>query len=131
IITNQSGDGVEITSVSFDLSTGILPDMVFDPTGTGGDATAKCLTANSGAAAVGYIVPANPCASPFSQPRQGGYDVMSLSFNDFAPGETFTFSVDIDPNSIQGVPGAGNAGSVSGYELIGSTVTVTFSNGAT
>ncbi|MEM7237245.1 MAG: Ig-like domain-containing protein [Pseudomonadota bacterium] len=43
--------------------------------------------------------------------------------------ETFSFTSDIDPNSIQDVPGAGAAGSVSGYELIGSTITVTFSDG--
>ena len=34
------------------------------------------------------------------------------------------FAADLDPNSIQGVPGAGAAGSVSGYELVGATVTI-------
>lgn len=129
-ITNQSTDGVQITEVSIDLGTGILPDMVFDPTGSGGDATAQCFNANSGAATTTGLVPfSNNCVDPFSVPRQGGFDVLTAAFTQFDPTETFTFSTDIDPNSIQGVAGAGFAGAVSGYELIGSTITVTFSNG--
>ncbi|UWR25066.1 tandem-95 repeat protein [Sulfitobacter sp. S223] len=128
-LTNNSAAGVQIAQVSFDLSTGILPDMVFDPTGSGGDATASPFTPNAGAAATGLVMPADPASDPFSQPRNGGFDVLTIDFTNFDPGETFTFTTDIDPNSIQGVPGAGNAGSVSGYELIGSTVTVTFTDG--
>ncbi|MEL6404401.1 MAG: immunoglobulin-like domain-containing protein [Chloroflexota bacterium] len=129
-ITNNSTAGITIDSVTFDLSTGILPDMVFDPVGAGGDATASCLTPNSGATATGFIVPTDPCVDPFSVPRNGGFDVMTVDFSDFGAGEEFLFTTDVDPNSIQGVPGAGNAGAVSGYELSGATITVTFSNGA-
>ncbi|MEO0599781.1 MAG: hypothetical protein AAF126_26955, partial [Chloroflexota bacterium] len=129
-ITNNSTAGITIDSVTFDLSTGILPDMVFDPVGAGGDATASCLTPNSGATATGFIVPTDPCVDPFSVPRNGGFDVMTVNFSDFGAGEQFLFTTDVDPNSIQGVPGAGNAGAVSGYELSGATITVTFSNGA-
>ncbi len=127
-ISNNSTGGLQITNLTIDLSTAILPDMVFDPVGSGGDATAKCFVSNLGAAAVGLVVPNDPCISPFSQPRNGGFDVMSINFTEFDPGEFFTFAVDVDPNSIQGVSGAGSAGSVSGYELIGSTVTLTFSD---
>jgi hypothetical protein len=130
-ITNQSTENLQVTGVSFDLSTAILPDMVFDPTGTGGDATAQCFTAGNTAADVGLVVPTDPCVSPFSGARNGGFDILTTSFTDFDPGETFTFAVDIDPNSIQGVSGAGNAGAVSGYELIGATLTITFSDGST
>lgn len=128
-ITNN-GD-VDITSITFDLSTGILPDMVFDPVGAGGDATSNCLTPNSGAAATGFVAPADPCVDPFSAPRQGGFDVMTIDFTDFNNGESFFFTTDIDPNSIQGVQGAGNAGAVSGYELVGATITMTFADGST
>ncbi|UMA66195.1 Ig-like domain-containing protein [Roseivivax marinus] len=133
ILTNESlaGSGIQVAQVSFDLSTALLPDMVFDPTGAGGDATASPFTPNSGAAATGLVQPADPSSDPFSQARNGGFDVLTIDFTDFDPGEQFTFTTDIDPNSIQGVPGAGNAGSVSGYELIGSTVTVTFTDGTT
>ena len=130
-VTNNSTGGLQITGVSIDLSTAVFPDMVFDPTGTGGDATAKCFEANTGALQVGLVTPGDVCSDPFSQARNGGFDIMSANFTEFDPGEVFTFTTDVDPNSIQGVAGAGAAGSVSGYELIGATVTVTFSDGST
>ncbi len=129
-ITNQSSGNLKVTGVSIDLSTGILPDMVFDPTGSGGDATAQCFTAGSTAAAVGLVDPADDCVNPFSGERNGGFDVIKTDFTDFDPGENFSFSVDVDPNSIKDVPGAGGAGSVSGYEMIGATLTVTFNDGS-
>ncbi len=130
-ITNNSQGDTQITSVSIDLSSGILPDMVFDPTGSGGDATSNCLTPNTGATATGFSAPFDPCVDPYSVPRNGGFDVLTIDFTDFDPGEQFFFTTDVDPNSIQGVSGAGNAGAVSGYELIGATITVTFDNGTT
>lgn len=130
-VTNTSTGNVQITGITIDISTGILPDNVFDPVGAGGDATASCLTANSGGTTVGFITPADPCVDPFSQPRNGGYDIMGMSFTDFDPSEKFDFTVDVDPNSIKGVPGAGGAGAVSGFELIGATITITFSDGST
>lgn len=130
-LTNTSTGNLQITSIQIDLSTAILPDMVFDPVGAGGDETASCFTANSGGADVGLIAPADPCTSPFSQERNGGFDVMDLSFADFDPNEALFFTVDIDPNSIKDVPGAGGAGSVSGLELTGAKVTLTFSDGST
>ncbi len=117
-ITNQSTAGERIDRILLDLSTAMLPDMVFDPFGTAGDLVAKDFTPNSGAATVGLQ------SHAFSEPRGGGYDVLEIFFSDFDPGETFTFSVDVDPNSIQGVaaPGPGDSGSVSGLELVGSVV---------
>ncbi len=119
----------QIESVSLDLSTAILPDMVFDPSGTGGDTTAKVLTPDSGAAQTGLVVPGNPATDPFSQPRNGGFDVVTAAFTDFDQREEFTFSVDVDPNSLQGLGFGGSAGAVSGFELIGATVTVGLSDG--
>ena len=130
-LTNTSTGNVQITGITIDISTGIMPDNVFDPLGTGGDATASCLTANNGGATVGFVSPADSCVDPFTAPRNGGYDIMAMSFTDFDPNEKFDFTVDIDPNSIKGVPGAGGAGAVSGFELIGATITITFSDGST
>jgi len=130
-ITNNSSGALQITNVTIDLSTAVLPDMIFDPVGNGGDATAKCFVPSAGATAVGLVVPTDPCVTPFSQPRNGGFDIMSIEFTEFDPGEVFTFATDIDPNSIQAVPGAGAAGSVSGFELIGATVTITFNDNST
>ncbi len=131
-ITNNSSGAIAIETIEFDLSTSILPDMVFDPVGTGGDATAQCFSPDvAEGVIVGLLAYSNNCIDPFSQPRQGGFDVVTVAFNDFGPGESFSFSSDVDPNSIQGVAGAGAAGAVSGYELSGATVTITFNNGET
>lgn len=133
IIDNMGADN--IVNVSFDLSSAFLPDVVFDPTGTAGDSGAKCFSADSGDTETGLIVPTDVCVTPFSGLHNGidgddGYDVMSMAFNDFGPGEVFTFSVDNDPTSIKNDVTSGDAGSISGFELIGSTVTVEFASGA-
>ena len=127
VITN-TGD-YPITSVSIDLSTALLADNVFDPIGAAGDAGAKCLTPNSGAAATGFVAPVDPCVDPFANPHDGGFEILTINFDDFGPGESFGFSIDIDPTSIKNATGTGDAGSVSGLELTGSTVTMNFDDG--
>lgn len=125
----------EIISVSIDLRTALLPDLVFDPTGNAGDGNGVCFTANSGAAATGLITNGagtgpGSCVNPFSVAHNGGYDVITINFSDFNGLEELTFQVDVDPNSIQGNSGAGSPADVSGFELTGATVTVSFGNGA-
>jgi len=127
-ITN-TGD-TDLTSVSFDLSESAIPDAVFDPDGTAGDQTAKGLAVDSGEGVTGVVSTAT--ADVFSQPHDGnsddGYDVLTIGFTDFNPGETVTFSTDIDPTTIKGASTSGGAGSVSGLELSGSAVTVASSS---
>lgn len=125
-ITNNSTAGVQIESVSFDLSTSILPDVVFDPVGTAGDLTAKDFTPDS-SSDVGEVT------HSFAGPHDDGFDQLTINFTDFGPGEFFNFSVDVDPTSIRGssAPGPNESGSVSGLELVGSQVTITFSDGTT
>ncbi len=132
---------VDITSISIDASSSFLPDIVFDPVGKAGDNAAKCVTqGTAGIGDVGVTIPANggtdasDCVDPFSQPHNGvddeeGYDIITLNFTDFNPGEVFAFGVDMDPTTIKGDLSSGDAGSVSGFELIGSSVEVEFSNG--
>ncbi len=124
IIENSSNSTAQINQVVIDLRTAAFPDMVFDPFGTAGDLVAKDVTIDSNPALVGFI------GHTYSSPHDDGFDVLTLTFNDFGPGEQVTFSVDVDPTSIRGVPAPGPAesGSVSGLELSGSTVTVNFSN---
>src|SRR5690606_37343293 len=73
--------------------------------------------------------PANPAqdAAPFH-----GFDLLQIDYTDFDPGEVMTFSIDNDPNSIRqtGAPGPNEAGSISGLELGGTTVTVEFDDGS-
>jgi hypothetical protein len=142
-ITNNSTGEVQIESIAFDLSSALLPDVVFDPVGNAGDVGGKCFTANSGASSVGLQTDGSgsgsgSCADPFSQPHDGdgdpstdeGYDVMTLTFNDFDPGESFSFAVDVDPTTIKGDEGSGDAGSISGLETAGSTITVDVNDGS-
>jgi Malectin domain/Abnormal spindle-like microcephaly-assoc'd, ASPM-SPD-2-Hydin/Glucose / Sorbosone dehydrogenase len=123
-VTNSSPGGQQIASLRFDLSTSVLPDLVFDPNGTGGDTLGKGFTvdSNPGVGTIGHSVGGS---------HDGGFDVLNATFTDFGPGETLTFSVDIDPTSIKGTgpPGPGEAGSVSGLELAAATVAVTYEDG--
>ena len=139
-INNNSTGSVNITSVSIDLSTAVFPNMLFDPVGTAGDATASCveiISQTGGDNNVGLTIPGNAgtgndpdCVDPFSgEVVPGGYTVMTLDFTDFEPGEGVNIEVDVDPLSIIGFNSAGNAGAIAGSELIGSTVTVTYSDG--
>ncbi|MEZ4701687.1 MAG: malectin domain-containing carbohydrate-binding protein [Rhodothermales bacterium] len=131
-ITNTSTSGQKIESVTFDLTTSMLPDVVFDPDGTAGDQTGKGFTPSQGEAATGLT---GHTLSGFHNTvdEDDGFDVLSMAFTDFEPGETFTFSIDVDPTSIKGTsaPGPGEAGSISGLEITGATVTVTFDDGST
>ncbi len=126
----NTGD-VDILSVTLDLSTAWLPDVVFDPEGTAGDVAGKCLTADSGSGATGFVTPGDPCTDPFSEFHNGvdaddGYDVVTLEFTDFNPGESFAFSTDLDPTSIKNATDTGDAGAISGFEIIGALVSVEF-----
>ena len=124
VISNASGSAEQITRAVFDLRRSILPDIVFDPFGTGGDAVAKDLTIDS---AAGLTVSGHTYYSS----HDGGYDVLEIDFAGFDPGEFVTFSVDVDPTSIKGAasPGPNHSGSISGLEMSGADVTVDFDDG--
>lgn len=129
-LTNQATAGQQLTSITVDLRTALLPDMVFDPDGKAGDQVAKAFTPNDGAAAVGYTSH-QLFGFHNGSNDEDGFDQLQINFAAFAPGESFGFSIDVDPTTIKGVPapGPGEAGSVSGLELVGATITVTFSDG--
>ncbi len=122
IITNSPENSQRIDKVRLDLSTAFFPDMVFDPNGVAGDNVAKNLQVDSNAAAY--------ASHTFISPHDGGFDTVEINFSGFDPGESVTFSVDIDPTSIKGTaaPGPNESGSVSGLELIGTAVTVTLAD---
>lgn len=126
LVENTSQGGVEIDSVTIDLSSGIIPEVVFDPNGTAGDGNAKGFTPTNGSDATTGVT-----NSDFGSAYEGGFYELSVGFNDFQPGETLSFNIDVDPVSIKGgaAPGPNNSGSVSGLELTGATATVSFSNG--
>jgi len=123
-ISNISTAGEKISKLRIDLSTAIFRDMVFDPFGLAGDTAAK-----------GFSVDSDPGTGysgfTYSNPHDGGFDVLEVSFGNFSNGKTFAFSIDVDPTSIRGFVGNHPLGGVSGLELVGATVDVTFSDGIT
>ena len=83
-----------------DLTGAILPDVAFDPNGAAGDTAGKPFTVD-GTTPVGLV------GHALSGPHDGGYDALEINFNGFDPGETFNFSIDVDPTSIRGVAPSG------------------------
>ena len=120
--TIRNDGDVKISSYRIDLATAFMSDVVFDPDGTAGDLGGKPFTPDEGEVQVGLS------GHQFANPRDGGFDVLEVFFDDFDPGEEFKFSVDIDPTSILGaaVPGPNDTGSVSGFEVSGATVQAAF-----
>ena len=125
-ITNSNLSEQNIVKVSIDLSTAIFPDLVFDPNGEAGDSVAKGFTVDGG-------LFTGVDSHSFTNERDGGFDVLNINFTNFNPGETLKFSLDIDPTSTKNTspPGPGESGSVSGLELVGSTISVEYENGDT
>lgn len=122
---NGSTSGQTIDRVTINLATAIFPDMVFDPFANAGDSVGKNFTVDFNG--VGGSITPN-----FQSPKDGGFETLDITFNSFDPNEGMSFSVDVDPTSINGTPppGPGESGSVSGLELTGSTVTFYFSDGS-
>lgn len=124
VLENESLNDERISQVSIDLSTAVFPDIIFDPFGTGGDTLAKDLFVD-GKVGMTFL------GHSYEGEHGGGYDRLTMNFQHFDPGDSFTFSVDVDPNSIRGVgaPGPNESGSICGLEMVGATVTVTFEGG--
>lgn len=132
----------KIAQVDIDVTNALYPDSVFDPFGQAGDTVSKALTINTNGG-TGVDTPSD--ASYIGAGGTSGYEKIRLTFdeavnNGFENGETVGFAIDMDPNSVAGTSkdplDAGSApswdvGGVSGAELIGSTFTVTFTDGTT
>ena len=130
VVSNQSTNQQRISEITIDLSSAMLPDLVFDTDGTAGDTGFKVFTVDSGSVETGFL------GFQYLQPHDhgngqtNGFDILKIDFEGFDPGETFTFSIDIDPTSIKGASDGGpaDAGKISGLELIGSTVELKFAD---
>ncbi len=123
INTSPAVPAVNLTSMVIDLSTALLPDMVFDPSGTAGDDLAKDFTLDASSPGIGAVT--HSLSQPFGN---GGFQQLQINFGDFGAGEFADFSIDVDPTSIEGEvsPGPNGAGGVSGLELVGATITLNF-----
>ncbi|SLN59067.1 Hemolysin, chromosomal [Roseovarius albus] len=131
-----------IASIVFDVAGAIYGDSVFDPFGLAGDSGSKPLTID-GDGGTGVVAP--DASSYIGDGGVLGYKGIQMTFDPFTDGgfesgETVSFSIDMDPNSIAGsfkptldsgsFP-AWDVGGVSGAELIGSDFTVNFVDGST
>ncbi|HVI30548.1 malectin, partial [Phenylobacterium sp.] len=128
VVQNFSTGGVQITSVSFDISTALFPGLVFDPspTGSSGNELGKPFTVDEN---IGGIT----ASSAVTNAYQGEIgQLLTVTTGSFDPSDRLAFSIDIDPGRVTtSDPAAGPQGKMIGLELIGSTVTVTFSDGTT
>uniref|UniRef100_A0ACD5GR86 DUF4347 domain-containing protein n=1 Tax=Desertifilum tharense IPPAS B-1220 TaxID=1781255 RepID=A0ACD5GR86_9CYAN len=97
VLSNTSSTAQKITRIRVDLSSSILPNMVFDPYGLAGDVVAKdfSIDSDSGVGLVNHT---------YFLPKNEGYSGLEINFNNFTPGKTLKFSVDVDPTSIKGLP---------------------------
>ncbi|MEM6452774.1 MAG: DUF4347 domain-containing protein, partial [Cyanobacteria bacterium P01_D01_bin.105] len=139
-----------IAAIYLDVTDALFPDTVFDPVGLAGDTVSRGLKFNF----VGNTGVFEPTQEQVLEPFFGaggtsGYEGMRLVFDHsvddgYNPGEVVQFGVDMDPNSIVGLPqnpvdGSGNEplvnswdiGGVSGAELMNSRVHVLFTDGTT
>ncbi len=124
-VRNDSWGGQRIARLEIDLREAIFPDLVYDPNGQAGDKAGKDFTVDfdTGTGWTGHT---------FSGDHDLGWDVLSVDFTSFDPGDNFRFSVDTDPTSIQGAstPGPHETGSISGLELTGAKVRLFFDDGS-
>lgn len=132
----------DIAKVEIDVTNALYPDSVFDPFGQAGDTVSKALTIDDDGST--GVTPPNSSTYIGAGGSQG-FEGIQLFFDQavdggFNPEETLGFSVDMDPNSVAGtnksqLDGGANPpwdiGGVSGAELIGSSFTVTFTDGTT
>ncbi|MEM9447522.1 MAG: cadherin domain-containing protein [Cyanobacteria bacterium P01_E01_bin.6] len=131
-----------IAQVNIDITNALYPDTVFDPFGLAGDTLSKALRIDT-EDDTGVVAPDNN--TYIGVGGTAGFEEIVICFDEndnggFETGETLGFSIDLDPNSLAGGdPDLLNAGSsldwntagVSGAELIGSMITVTFTDGST
>jgi len=112
-----------IRSLVFDLSQTLLPDLIFDPSGLAGDGVGLCLRVDSlMAKSTGFVNPTDLCQAPFEEAAYGGFKKLTLAFDDFGPGDSLQFSVDVDPASLEGLTGVPVPGRISGLEWTGAGV---------
>ncbi|MGV2826796.1 malectin domain-containing carbohydrate-binding protein [Myxosarcina sp. GI1(2024)] len=138
----------KIAAVYFDVSNALFPDTVFDPVGHAGDSVSRGLSFSQTGGS-GAIKPGSKLTPFYGKGGVDGYEGMLLTFDPnidggYETGEVVKFGVDMDPNSIAGLPqkpqdidgydprlNSWDIGGVSGAELINSEVHVLFTDGTT
>lgn len=115
-VTNSINSSGQITSVTFDLS-GSAGGLVFDLAALGGGTDPGHDFATADAATTGFL----------SATVADGGTSLVLTFDGFDPGETFTFTIDVDNAGSGGSMGdINNRRQVLGSEFAGTTISALF-----
>lgn len=145
VVTN-TGD-TAITQFEIDISSAIVTNPRFDPSGEAGDAASKAFVVNTVFTdpnenlfvdVVTYEIdgisltvdsPGKRFPTPDSSTEDdNGFEKIIVDVEGFDPGDQFGFAIDIDPISTQGLNGEPGT-SVSGLELSGGVFTVSSNDG--
>ncbi len=123
-VTNTSQQGQLLTKATIDFRTAMFMDCVYDPFATAGDSAGKPFTLDFNGTGGGVT-------TNYLSSHDGGFDALEINFSNCNPGQQIQFSIDVDPTTVNGTtpPGPNHSGSISGLELIGSTVTFEFNDG--
>lgn len=123
-ITNTGSQN--ITQVVLTIAETLVPDLHFSVDNTSGTGSMKAFTVE---VAGGTGVSATSDAM-FNLLPAGGYQTLVITLPDFNPGETFAFTIDVNPRTSAGFAGGNPQGSISGLEMAGTVVSATFADGS-
>ncbi|MEL7509558.1 MAG: carbohydrate-binding domain-containing protein [Cyanobacteria bacterium J06554_1] len=139
-----------IAAIFIDITDALFPDTVYDPVGLAGDSAFRGLKFNTTGSSGAFEPSGDDVLLPFfGIGGVDGYEGMLVTFDSnvdggYESGEIIKFGVDVDPNSVVGLPKKpvdinGNdprlnnwdIAGVSGAELINAKVHVLFTDGTT
>lgn len=120
-IQNNSASGISISSVTYNLASGLFFDTAAASPGAGGDEAFTQVGAG-----LGFTTDASPAGS--ASVGSGGTDgstSLTLNFSGFGSGDVFNFSIDVDRTT----GGGGSNDTVNQSHFNTSTISVTFTDG--
>lgn len=117
---------VAVDKVVLTIDSTFLDHIFWDSDGSGDAGAPKPFTVDS-AGGTGVTSASGVTINPLPG---GGYATLVIDFPDFDPGETMSFSIDVDPRSAAGFGSGSPHGAVSGLEMAGTLVTAMFADGS-
>ena len=115
---------VDITRLVLTIDDTFVDDIFWDSDGSGDTSIPKPFTVDS-AGGTGVTNSNGVTVNPLPG---GGYSTLIIDFPHFDPGETMTFSIDVDPRSAAGFGSGSPQGAISGLEMAGTVVTAFFAD---
>jgi hypothetical protein len=115
---------VDITRLVLTIDDAFVDNIFWDSDGSGDTSTPKPFTVDS-AGGTGVTSSNGVTVNPLPG---GGHSTLIIDFPHFDPGETMTFSIDVDPRSAAGFGSGSPQGAISGLEMAGTLVTAFFAD---